>query len=104
MIRILNQQCSVLNEYVAELRNVEIQNDPLRFRTNLERIGSIIGYELSKELAYEDKEVTTPLGISVDKTLKQQHLDSRTCTGLGCTFNFFIKRGVWQSPPNLFSC
>lgn len=50
---------------MMELRDVTIQNDPLRFRTNLHRIGQIMAYEISKRLAYRDVEVDTPLGKSV---------------------------------------
>jgi uracil phosphoribosyltransferase len=60
----LQQQSTVLNAYIAELRDVQIQKDPLRFRKNIERIGSILGYELSKSLNYSPAEITTPLGIS----------------------------------------
>lgn len=50
---------------MLELRDVTIQNDPLRFRTNLDRIGQIMAYEISKRLEYENVEVTTPLGKCV---------------------------------------
>jgi uracil phosphoribosyltransferase len=53
---------SILNHFVSELRNVNIQQDPMRFRKNIERIGEILGYELSKILAYHDEEIETPLG------------------------------------------
>ena len=43
---------SILNQYISEIRNVEVQNDRLRFRRNIERIGEIMAYEMSKELAY----------------------------------------------------
>ena len=54
---------SELNRFVAELRDTNIQGDRLRFRNNLERIGEIISYELSKDLHYSPKEIKTPLGI-----------------------------------------
>lgn len=60
---------SSLNNYVAQLRDRIIQKDRLRFRTNLERIGSIFGYEISKTLSYSVKEVETPLGIASVPTL-----------------------------------
>ena len=53
---------SILNKFISEIRDQTIQKDALRFRRNIERIGEILGYELSKELAYESVEVTTPLG------------------------------------------
>lgn len=55
---------SVLNRFVAELRDVEIQKDPLRFRRNIERIGEIMAYEISKDFDYAVQEVQTPLGIA----------------------------------------
>ena len=55
---------SVLNRFIAELRDTEIQKDPLRFRRNIERVGEIMAYELSKELEYSVRKVTTPLGIA----------------------------------------
>lgn len=55
---------SVANRFVAELRNVELQKDRLRFRRNLERVGEVLAYEISKTLDYEMVEVETPLGIS----------------------------------------
>ena len=56
---------SLVNRYMMELRDVNIQSDPLRFRTNLDRIGQIMAYEISKRLDYREVEVTTPLGKSV---------------------------------------
>ena len=53
---------SVLNQFISELRNVRIQNDSMRFRRNLERIGEIFAYEISKKLKYESQLITTPLG------------------------------------------
>lgn len=55
---------SILNQYVSEIRNVEVQNDSMRFRRNIERIGEIMAYEMSKEFAYSIKNVQTPLGIA----------------------------------------
>ncbi|MBQ8916833.1 MAG: uracil phosphoribosyltransferase, partial [Alistipes sp.] len=61
-IHILNEQNTILNTFLAELRDKNIQQDPMRFRRNLERIGEITAYELSKELNYAPKVVETPLG------------------------------------------
>ena len=55
---------SLVSQYMSELRDVNIQKDMLRFRGNLERIGEILAYEISKTVAYRDTEVTTPLGIA----------------------------------------
>lgn len=60
----LSEMNSVLNQYIAEIRDVEVQKDRLRFRRNIERIGEIMAYEISKTLQYEMKNVQTPLGIA----------------------------------------
>lgn len=60
----LSKENSVLNQFIAEIRDKAIQKDPMRFRRNLERIGEIMAYEISKTLNYEQKEVVTPLGIA----------------------------------------
>lgn len=64
MIKILDQQNSILSRYVAQMRDADIQQDPMRFRRNLERAGEIIGYEISKQLDYKPQTVITPLGES----------------------------------------
>ncbi len=61
---ILNQQQSIFNRFIAEIRDTSIQTDPMRFRRNIERMGEIMAYEVSKVLSYETKNVTTPLGIA----------------------------------------
>jgi len=58
----LNTQNSILNTFLSEIRDTIIQADSMRFRRNIERIGEILGYELSKTLNYSNKIVTTPLG------------------------------------------
>ena len=55
---------SVINQYVAEIRDVDIQKERLRFRRNIERIGELMAYEMSKELTYSVKQVQTPLGVA----------------------------------------
>jgi len=60
----LSEKNSVLNQFIKEIRSVEIQGDPIRFRRNLERIGEIIAYEMSKTMNFTSEEVTTPLGIA----------------------------------------
>tara|TARA_B100000809_G_scaffold226256_1_gene237769 strand:+ start:9687 stop:10340 length:654 start_codon:yes stop_codon:yes gene_type:complete len=54
---------SILNKFIAEIRDISIQKDSLRFRRNIERIGEILGYELSKLVNYDNKSIITPLGI-----------------------------------------
>lgn len=56
---------SLVSRYMMELRDVNIQKDPLRFRTNLDRIGEVMAYEISKRLDYRDREIQTPLGKCV---------------------------------------
>jgi uracil phosphoribosyltransferase len=72
MVINLGKQHSLLSNWVSELRNVEVQNDRMRFRKNLERIGEVAAYEISKTLAWEEKEITTPLGIASCKVLQSQ--------------------------------
>lgn len=72
MVHILSEQNSIFNQFVAELRDVTIQNDSMRFRRNLERMGEIMGYEISKTLSYQTKETTTPLGIAETSHLIEQ--------------------------------
>lgn len=72
MVYELGKENSILNEFIAEMRDVEVQKDSMRFRRNLERAGEICAYEISKKLEWIKKEVTTPLGISEVSVLKQQ--------------------------------
>lgn len=58
---------SLVSRYMLELRDVDIQHDAMRFRTNLERIGQIMAYEISRRLDYKDREIRTPLGKCVCK-------------------------------------
>ena len=62
MLKTLGEENSILNKFVAELRDRDIQKEPMRFRYNLERIGEIMAYEISKSLNYTRKTVETPLG------------------------------------------
>ena len=72
MVHNLSIHNSIVNQFVAELRDVQIQKDRMRFRKNLERLGEIFAYEISKTLPYEEKEVITPLGIAMVPMLKEQ--------------------------------
>lgn len=72
MIVNLSQQHSLISNWVAELRDVSIQGDRMRFRRNLERIAEVAAYEISKTLEAEDREIQTPLGIATHKMLKYQ--------------------------------
>ena len=72
MVIDLSKNNSLLNHWVAELRDVHVQNDRMRFRRNIERIGEVAAYELSKTLQYKSVEVTTPLGIAPTQLLNEQ--------------------------------
>lgn len=63
---------SVLNQYLAEIRDKDIQKNHMRFRRNLERMGEIFAYEISKKLNYKTVEVTTPLGIAQSRVLADE--------------------------------
>ncbi len=68
----LEKTDSVFNQYMAELRDATIQQDRMRFRRNLERIGQVMAYEISKSFEYDDEEVTTPLGVKQIRTMHEQ--------------------------------
>jgi len=72
MVHILTDTNSIANHFIAELRNVEVQTDRMRFRRNLERIGEIFAYEMSKTFMYEQAEVITPLGEAETYLLAEQ--------------------------------
>ncbi|MGJ7032391.1 uracil phosphoribosyltransferase [Niabella hirudinis] len=72
MVINLSEQHSLVSNWVSELRNIDIQDDRMRFRRNLERIGEVIAYEISKELPYKTEETQTPLGISNSNVLENQ--------------------------------
>lgn len=72
MIHHLSSNNSILNHFLAEIRNIDIQNDRMRFRKNMERIGELMAYEVSKVLEYKSVAIQTPLGIKHTHTLKDQ--------------------------------
>jgi len=72
MVLNLSDAHSLVSNWVAELRNVNIQSDRMRFRRNLERIGEIAAYEISKQLPFKEEEIQTPLGLHTSKVLEQQ--------------------------------
>lgn len=69
---VLTQQPSLANQYIAELRDVAIQQDRMRFRRNLERLGEVMAYEISKTLLYQTIAVQTPLGTAHTQILRKQ--------------------------------
>lgn len=72
MSKILSKENSLVSTFISELRDVNIQQDSMRFRRNLERLGEIFAYEISKTLSYKEVDITTPLGISNMMVLKDQ--------------------------------
>jgi uracil phosphoribosyltransferase len=63
---------SVADHFIAELRDVAVQKDPMRFRRNLERVGEVLALEMSRTLPFEEHEVTTPLGVAHTKRITEQ--------------------------------
>lgn len=72
MIVNLCKEHSLVSNWISEIRDVSVQNDRLRFRRNLERIGEVAAYEISKVLPHQTKEVQTPLGIATHQVLAAQ--------------------------------
>ncbi|MFZ1528729.1 MAG: uracil phosphoribosyltransferase [Ferruginibacter sp.] len=72
MVHNLSKEHSLVSNWISELRSTEVQQDRMRFRRNLERIAEVIGYEISKKLEWEAKEISTPMGIAESKVLKEQ--------------------------------
>lgn len=72
MIINLSDTNSLVGEWLSEIRSVDVQTDRMRFRRNMERLGEIAAYEISKTLEYVDKEVQTPMGFATCRVLKEQ--------------------------------
>ena len=68
----LSEANSILNHFLGQIRNVNVQNDSMRFRRNIERIGEVMAYELSKDLHYKNIEIQTPLGIKKTTEIEDQ--------------------------------
>ena len=64
MVRILNKENTILNKFLAQMRDKRVQVDSMRFRRNMERVGEIMAYEISKRLNYTTHMVETPLGVA----------------------------------------
>ena len=71
-IRNLGLENTIFNQYIAEIRDEKIQKDPMRFRRNLERLGEIFAYEISKTFSYHPVDVTTPLGVKTMQLMDEQ--------------------------------
>jgi len=65
----LGKQNTIFNHFIREIRDVNIQKDAMRFRRNIERVGEIFSYEISKKMTYENNDITTPLGISSESLM-----------------------------------
>ena len=65
MVKELVKDRTIVNRFLAEVRDAQVQRDPMRFRRNMERIGEVMAYELSRTLSYHQDQVTTPLGEAV---------------------------------------
>lgn len=72
MIKILNAENSILNRFIAQMRDKEIQRDSMRFRRNMERVGEVMAYEISKTLSYRTRMVETPLGVAAVEELSDK--------------------------------
>ena len=68
----LGKQNTVFSHFISQIRAINIQNDSMRFRRNMERIGEVFAYEISKEMEYENKDITTPLGISTETLMTEK--------------------------------
>jgi uracil phosphoribosyltransferase len=86
MIINLSEKNTIANRFIAELRDVNLQKDKMRFRRNLERLGEIFAYEISQQLTYEEKQVETPLGISTI-SLPDQRIVLATILRAGIPFH-----------------
>ena len=97
MVKILSDTHSIANNFIAQLRDVNVQQDSMRFRRNLERIGEVMAYEISKQLTYTEKEVETPLGVA-KITVTEQPVVLATILRAGLPFhqgflNYFDSAG-----------
>ena len=72
MVVNLGTQNSIVNQFIGEIRDAAVQSDSMRFRKNMERIGEVFAYEISKQLEYETREVITSLGTAEVPMLKTQ--------------------------------
>lgn len=72
MVLELAKQRSIVGHFLAELRDVGVQKDPMRFRRNLERVGEALALEMSRTLEYDEQEVITPLGVARAHLLREQ--------------------------------
>lgn len=69
MLHVLNKENTILNKFLAEMRDRNIQRDSMRFRRNMERVAEIMAYEISKKLNYTTRMVETPLGVAAVESI-----------------------------------
>lgn len=72
MVHILNKQNSILNKFLSQMRDKQVQGDSMRFRRNMERVAEIMAYEISKKLNYKTRMVETPLGIAAIEEIEDK--------------------------------
>ena len=72
MVKILNTENTILNKFLAQMRSKTIQVDSMRFRRNMERVGEVMAYEISKTLSYRTRMVETPLGVAAVEELSDK--------------------------------
>ena len=72
MVKILNTENTILNKFLAQMRDKRVQKDSMRFRRNMERVGEIMAYEISKKLNYNTEMVETPLGIAAVESINDK--------------------------------
>lgn len=72
MVKVLNKENTILNKFLAQMRDKRVQVDSMRFRRNMERVGEIMAYEISKKLNYKTEMVETPLGIAAVENISDK--------------------------------
>ena len=81
------EQPSLVSQYLAEMRDINVQGDRLRFRRNLERLGEIFAYEISKGLEYKTEQISTPLGVEASCQVISEPLVLATIFRAGVPFH-----------------
>jgi uracil phosphoribosyltransferase len=72
MVKVLNKENTILNKFLAQMRDKRVQKDSMRFRRNMERVGEIMAYEISKKMRYKTEMVETPLGIAAVESISDK--------------------------------
>ena len=122
MITVLNKSKSLFNTFLSETRDEQIQKDRCRFRRNMERMGSILAYEISKQMEFDVHEVSTPFGVAQENIIAQQPVivsvmraglplhqgvlnffDSALCGFISMSYDY-DKKGTVQKNVEYISC